>query len=165
MSKTHFFRDSELRMERVKDGWSVSCDYPPIPATGDRIVYRQRSYTVTESRADPFYKGSWWGSAVLMDLPIVHRGRGTCTCCGSQTHTKMFPYKTDMTSPEKVIGREMPLDDPRTHHLCFVCATTNISESNRSMFKSENRIMGQIANILLDAISSGKDPRDNYGDP
>lgn len=87
--------------------------------------------------------------------PELHQ----CSVCQSAVPTKAFPYRTDIGDPEGVCAEEMPLDDPRTRRLCFVCATTLISESNQSMHKSGNRIAGAIANMILDAIATGKDPR------
>lgn len=86
-----------------------------------------------------------------------------CTCCGSCVPTKPFPYRTEY-DVDGVAGKVMPLDDPRTHHLCFVCAGTLISADNRSMHNSQNRILGQLANMLLDAITTGVDPRRGWGD-
>lgn len=87
-----------------------------------------------------------------------------CSVCQHPGPTKAYPYRTTICDPEGVNGKEMPLDDPRTWRLCFVCSSTLISSDNNSMYKSENRILGALANIILDAVATGRDPREGHGD-
>ncbi len=172
MSDVLSYPRGSIRLERYNYGWLIASvrtfegnvSPPSAPKRGDIIELEGVRYRVTSCDLQS-HNPLWWSAKVVAEVEEAERVKRACTCCGSETFTKTFAYTTDGTSPEGVIGRGMPLDDPRTHHLCYVCATTNISASNKSMAKSENRIMAQISNILLDAIFTGKDPRENYGDP
>lgn len=101
----------------------------------------------------------------LETLLGLHGTPGQCSVCQSCVPTRAFAYRTDGSEPEWVIGQEMPLDDPRTWHLCYVCANTHISASNQQKYKTENRILGALTNLVLDAIATGEDPRAGWGTP
>lgn len=95
------------------------------------------------------------GDPEFDDAPEALRG---CSVCQANVPVRMFPHR-DGT------GEVMPLTDPRTYALCFVCANTLISENGNSRAKPENRILGALTNMILDAIFTGEDPRDEWGDP